>query len=276
MEEKRKGKGLVILVILLVVVVLGLVGYICYDKGLILSKKSQVENKNEKVVNTEKEEELDINSRLVQELYNRVSTIEDNGTCRYGYYLSDDFYVENGEEDTKMRLVGRQLGREGRTYLSDDEKLKVDKEIKEDSDGVSMYYYLSDKGATYSKEYIEKIYKIFYGVDAKLNTSVKVYMDYYNVEVYIYNSAIDKYVLYNGEGGGTCGPVVYDASITKAIVANNSLKIYESIKSKAAGDFIGEDKEYKQGDITSDEKYVYTFKLDDDGMYSFVSRIKEK
>ena len=47
MEEKRKGKSLVILVILLVVVILELVGYICYDKGIILSTSENKVNENQ-------------------------------------------------------------------------------------------------------------------------------------------------------------------------------------------------------------------------------------
>lgn len=64
-NSNKKGKGLIIVIILLVLIILGLVGYICYDKGIILKPK-QVATTN-KVNN---KEELDINSGLVTNLFN--------------------------------------------------------------------------------------------------------------------------------------------------------------------------------------------------------------
>ncbi len=64
-NSNKTGKGLIIVIILLVLIILGLVGYICYDKGIILKPK-QVVTTN-KVNN---KEELDINSGLVTNLFN--------------------------------------------------------------------------------------------------------------------------------------------------------------------------------------------------------------
>ena len=46
-QEKKKGKGPVITIILLVIMILGLVCYICYDKGMIFSKKAEKETKTD-------------------------------------------------------------------------------------------------------------------------------------------------------------------------------------------------------------------------------------
>lgn len=37
-NEKGKGKGIIVLVSLLILIIIGLIGYICYDKGIVFSK----------------------------------------------------------------------------------------------------------------------------------------------------------------------------------------------------------------------------------------------
>ena len=282
MEEKRKGKGLVVLVILLVVVILGLVGYICYDKGIILSKKSQVENKNEKVVNTEKEEELDINSRLVQSLYNKVKPAGTEGTWDYGwnYYTEDkrnklpeeikNFNADDGNENIKMQIVSQNLlpSEKHEYYSCDDENAKkipatnnyeLDSICKTNNSlyGTNLYYY--------NRKYIEMVYKDIFGNDEELDTSVELPMDVFGINSYFYISELDQYVLYQREIGGTSGGD-FRENITNAVKVDKELKIY--------ADWIDTDLNDKsKKDI---KKVVYTFKLDDDGMYSFVSRVKEK
>ena len=287
MEEKRKGKGLVILVILLVVVILGLVGYICYDKGLILSKKSQVENKNEKAVNTEKEEELDINSRLVQSLYNKVKPAGEQGSCilgwNYGYdyekHEISDFYVDGGSEEIKMMIVGRNLiSSENGVYYCNDSEIsqKIPDYFEENRTRASQCKYnemikkedpsiwVDIVGKYYTRDYVESVYKNIFGSNAKLDTSISIRMDAHGINEYYYVPALDKYILSPIEGGGTCGGD-YRENITKVIKVGKKLKVY--------ADWIEIDLDTNKKDI---KKIVYTFKLDDDGMYSFVSRVKEK
>ena len=279
MEEKKQGKGLVVALVLFILTTLATCGYIVYDKVLTKDNVS-------KEVNTKKEEnkELDINSRLVQDLYNNVSTVEMNGTCRYGYYTTDNFYVKNNSEEdmnTKMHLLGRQLSREGMENILP-ESQQIEKEIKEphkaeDGTEIFMYYHLPNNWCNgYRRDYIDKMYKKLFGKDAKLDTSLKIPMDTYNAEVYIYNEKLGKYILYQGEGGGTCGPQTVDVSISKAVLKGNTLKIYEEEKIVVSEESIVNDKKYRKGDLLSEDKFVYTFKLEDDGMYSFVSRVKEK
>ena len=45
MEEKRRGNGAII--VILILIILGMAAYICYDKGLILSSKNSNETKTE-------------------------------------------------------------------------------------------------------------------------------------------------------------------------------------------------------------------------------------
>lgn len=66
---KKKNTGLIITLIILILIILGLVGYICYDKGLIFQK---VETKEEKKETKKKEEVKEEEISPAEE-----STIED-------------------------------------------------------------------------------------------------------------------------------------------------------------------------------------------------------
>ena len=55
---KKKGKGTTIVIILLVIIVLGLVCYICYDKGILFSnRKKNTSSINEKNKQNKSEDE---------------------------------------------------------------------------------------------------------------------------------------------------------------------------------------------------------------------------
>lgn len=62
MEEKKKSKkGIVLIIIGLIIIILGLVGYICYDKGLIFKTEKEVvkkEKKKNKVLSGEEAKKL--------------------------------------------------------------------------------------------------------------------------------------------------------------------------------------------------------------------------
>ena len=52
---KKKGKGTTIIIILLVIIVLGLVCYICYDKGILFSNKKETTSSTKEKNNKQKE-----------------------------------------------------------------------------------------------------------------------------------------------------------------------------------------------------------------------------
>lgn len=73
-QEKKKGKGPVITIILLVIMILGLVCYICYDKGMIFSKKAEKETKTEEKTTTkEKEENVTFSDSELEKYVNYIS-----------------------------------------------------------------------------------------------------------------------------------------------------------------------------------------------------------
>ena len=105
-EKKKSKKGIVFLVIVLVLIILGLVGYIAYDKGIIdLGQKEGNNNINvEKTSN--KEQELDVDSRLVQNLYKSVTTGSEPCDKNWIYGSENsEFNVKTAKEEVKMNVM---------------------------------------------------------------------------------------------------------------------------------------------------------------------------
>ena len=97
-----------------------------------------------------------------------------------------------------------------------------------------------------------------------------IWMDVYGGSVYYYVKEYDAYFEYHAEVGGTTGPGGYETSINSAYKEGRNLIIYEDVKMTS----------YETEDLnkpTVKEFYnVYTFELEDDGMYKFVSRVREE
>lgn len=96
-NANKTGKGLIIVIILLVLIILGLVGYICYDKGIILNTK--ITNKTEKIVDNDEKtsDEQKIQSQETSKCYGTYygeysDTSNTNLTTnlKYTYVLNDD------------------------------------------------------------------------------------------------------------------------------------------------------------------------------------------
>lgn len=268
--KEKKSNGSKVVIFILVVLLLGACTYIAYDKLIVKedNSKNEAVEENKKV----KEENLDVNSRLIQSLYNKVSTGEqtkEEANCRFNYfYIDKDFYADKAEEEQKMELVGYMLNKKHLEYYGNTNVIPA-KIVNLNVDNKPTQYY-------YTKVYVEKLYKDIYGVNSKLDTSVVIHTDSYGVALYSYVEAINGYAEYSAEGGGTCGPEGSYATLTKAVKAGDEIKIFETVNRIAFGDDAEIDGiQYKDGQTISETNYIYTFKLDSDGMYSFVSRIKE-
>jgi len=211
-------------------------------------------------------------------LYNKVSTgesSEEEINCQYNYmYEYDydtnsykDFYVEKATEEQKMLILSLQLNREGTGVLVCGDlsipdkmndypsKCSYDKIVNKDENSFEYYY---------DKKDIETIYKDLYGKDVKLDTSKPIYVTPYRAYAYMYIDNLDKYIQYVIETGGVCGPIGMYGNISKAIKTSDSIKIYEEVVIKDG-----------EKDTTTKQNYIYTFKLDSDGMYNYISRVKE-
>ena len=290
-QNKNGNKGLIVFLVLLILIILGLVGYICYDKKLIFNDNKVTSSSNK----LGKEQSLDINSRLVQTLYNSVTPI-DESCFRYSIYgmvQDNDYIVDEVSEKDKMALVKHNLKNNYYETVSCTD-VNVPDTLSINVNGTDINYYSScsvnDPNADqstpieqrfiekeYSKEYVETIYKSLFGKDAKLDTNVPITSSYVP-EAYVYNKDVDSYIKYAFAGGGTCGPVKYKDKIEKAVLKGDTLKIYEKTDVTTGPDdtYDSNGNLLKHEDATTSTNYhVYTFLRESDGMYKFVSRIKE-
>lgn len=296
MEKNKKKKNvLIIFLILLILLVLGLVGYICYDKNLIFNDNKAVSTSNKLGNKLEKEQKLDINSRLVQTLYNSV-TPSDHSCFRYSIYgmvQDNDYIAAEVPELDKMTLVANNLKYDYYETVSCTD-VNVPDVLSINVNGTNVNYYSGCSANNpdnyqknsieqrfiekmYSKKYIETIYKNLFGKDAKLDTSVPI--TFYGPTAYFYNKDMDSYIkyLYSGSGG-ICGPIKYEDEIEKAVLKGDTLKIYEKTDVTTGPDdtYDSNGNLLKHEDATTSTNYhVYTFLRESDGMYKFVSRIKE-
>ena len=271
--EKKNNSGVIILSILLCTVSLGFVFYVLFDQGFI--KMNSTTGNDEEIVEKEEKQDLDINSRLVRNLYYMVSkeTKENNWDLYWQYNglgvteLSD-FNISNTNEVVKMQLVAKNLDNSNKYYYSCDSTIP-----DEGTYGKSICWYnkeyndYSTSLTYYEKNYVESIYKKLFGADAKLDTSVDIRMDKGGLLSYKYLPAHDKYFVYKSVGGWTSGPGGYTAKLVKAEKEGKKLYIYENVTLEK---YDGLNKL-----PTEEFKMVYTFELEEDGMYKFVSRVKQ-
>lgn len=263
----KSNKVLVVLVIILFFTTIVSVSYIGYD---FFSQESEsVEEQNNA------DEELDINSRLVQSLYGKVVLDDDTNYKYFMYENNDNYIVSDASSSSKLTLAYFNLkATDVRTLSSDisdlsslsqtntisglDYSYVLDNE--EFDNGVRSYYTVSF--IPYDK--MNNSYRDLFGDDAVIDKSIPIKTDYYNVRYYIYNETLDGYVPYITEGGGTSGSY-FVGKVTKAIKSDGEILIYEFVEEVLLGDGI---------EVASPSTYVYTFQVEDDG-YTFISRIKE-
>ena len=85
---------------------------------------------------------------------------------------------------------------------------------------------------------------------------------------YKYIPKYDRYFEYQTSGGVTTGPGGYVTKLEKALKEGNKIYIYE--------DVVVEKYDGNDNKIGTENYYmVYTFELEDDGMYKFISRVKK-
>ncbi len=289
-KGKKKSTGKTVTIVILIILLFGSFGYIGYDKFYVKENSSTTSKKEE--LSKEKEEKLDIHSRLVQTLYKKVSSENMENPNYYLFWkdygkfdaykgeLPTDYLVNNSTELSKMAYVGYNLNSAKRdivecssltstriTKIINGNELAMHSECDQEfySDNVPTITY------AFSKNEVERVYKDLFGEENPLDTSIIISMDAFNAENYIYNEDLDKYVLYQIEGGGTGGPGGFTTKLEKAIRKNNEIKIYEKVKLEY---YDSSDSEVKNP-LYNESIYVYTFKQDSDNMYTFVNRIKE-
>lgn len=284
MEKEKTSNGKIVVIIILSVLLLVAVSYIGYDILFVKEESSignQKLNKNRK---STKEKELDIHSRLVQTLYHKV-TSDENGWAifwRYAdtdvdFYHGDlsltDFNINKTSEEVKMKLVALNLKDAEKQWI-ECSTANIPKQVSDDYKNVC---YANEIGIThndsqygYTKSYVESIYKELYGNHAELDTSVDIYTDMHAVRKLVYINSLDMYVFYQIDSGGLSGPGGYSTKISKATSNGKTIKIEQAVTKTEY-----QDDSTPISPIISNYTLVYTFRLDSDGMYNFISRVKE-
>ena len=193
---------------------------------------------------------LDKNSRLVQSLYTSVHDFKSSSP--YWMYSNEkSSIIADMTEDNKMVLA--YLNLKGTDFLAADDCSRLP---NENSYGKLV---CSDK-TIIKREDVERSYKEVFGDKFMMSTgSMKVNPDN---DTYVYNEDIDSYVLYskNKDEEPFSKDFTYDYDIYRAERDGNTVRIYESL-----------DVSDKTNTVVESAKYLYTFVMSDDNLYSYYS-----
>lgn len=261
---EKKNNGVVIALIVVIVLLLSYIGYTSFFK--VTNKNETVTSDKKKVdtgskdTTTTKDETLDINSILVQDLYNKVVLTGDSFYKYWFYNNSNNYQVSNASESSKLALVYHNLKKSDFTPIQN--ATGIQKTITLNNNNYTLQESSSTGFIPYER--VEQTYKELFGSSDTLNKSEPMRVGPYVTEYYVYDESVNGYVDYLTVGGGATGSF-YHGEVTKAVRTGNTIVITEK------ADFSENDD--GAGKITSTENYQYTFKLSGD-TYSFVSRIK--
>lgn len=239
-ENKEKKKSLFMPILIgCVLLCIILIIYSFYSSG----NKS-----NSKVV------ELDTNSRLVQSLYTSV----------HDFKATSPYWMYEGETSTSIasmtegnKMVLAYLNLKASDFLRPDDCSKLPQE--------SYYGKLvcSDK-TMILREDVERSYKEVFGDNVTMGTSINMRSDP-KYEVYVYNAEQDAYLLYSSEPAESSQKFSktykYNYNIYKAEKIGDTIKIYEELSVERVA----------TGEVENRSKYLYTFVLSSDNLYSYTN-----
>ena len=190
MEENNKnsvGKVILVLILLILFLVAGFFGGKYYASDKKVESKEVKEEKTE-----EKEQELDINSRLVQYLYNMV-TADAEESCFTGWEYKSNIsnsdrekdYIHDNSNTTDIDLIltGKNLNMMPKYNVDISQVPTISGKYKSKD-------YNSTSGASYyyTKKDVETVYKMIFGSDAKLDTSKPIIMTLFGIELEVFGS----------------------------------------------------------------------------------------
>ena len=194
---------------------------------------------------------LDKNSRLVQSLYTTVHDFK--STSPYWMYDGESSsLISNMSESNKMVLA--YLNLKGVDFLEAEDCSSLPSE--------NAYGKLVCSDRTIIKrEDVERSYQEVFGDGFLMTTDVNIKVNPNN-DTYVYIEDVDSYVLYTQGSKDELfsKDFTYNYDIYKAEKEGDVVRVYESL-----------DVEDKTGVIVESAKYLYTFKMSDDNLYSFYS-----
>lgn len=253
----------IILMVVVIIAAFALVGNILKDKALINGNKSvSVESNTSYKNNGNNKKSLNIDSRLVQILYSRVYDDRYGQLNSWIYPDLDSILISDMDEVSKMKLVFS--GIQSSAFSNSDCNVATSTVInynnKNYTCAVGLNKYIK------ADRVINK-YKELFGSTTGFDNSTLVMADGGGNYLYVYG--IDKdtneegYYMY-GTTGDNIGSYLYTRNLTKAVQSCDTISLTENIVASASNGAINE------------ENIIYTFKLGDDGLYSYYSRVKQK
>ncbi len=185
---------------------------------------------------------------LVQTLYSRVHDF--NSSEPFWMYQNERVdIINNLTESNKMSLVYINLKNND---FSNIDCSKIDEVLDN--------YTCSGNAKSIKLSNVDRVYRELFGNDSNLNKSAIIKADLYGNVVYSYVDKIDSYVLFTSKSPKTISDVSnYQYVLDSVDSTSDEIKIYEVITDNS-----------KTSNNTY--KYVYTFKLNNDGLYTYYSR----
>lgn len=263
----KTNKFLVVLVIIFFLTTLAGASYFCYDNFFKVDSETKddtsvEENSTEEKNN--KEETLDVNSRLVQSLYNKVGLVDDSSNRYETYKKSDNILVSEMSDEDKLALVYTNLLSSSFKTIPN-ENLEQEISINNSKYNFKYQLLLNSYGWVNFVSFsdVELKFKELFGQDVTFSKESIIREDSDSLRIYVYNNALNGYIEYSNVGGIE-GRISYKGRVVSAKKSDKNITITEEVTATPP-----------EGSPTTVGNYVYTFNIDDDGMYSFVSRIKE-
>lgn len=165
---EKKNNGIVIALIVVVVLLLSYIGYTSFFKvtnknETVSSDKKKGDSKN----TSTKEETLDVNSSLVQDLYNKVVLTGDTFYKYWFYNNSNNYQVSNASESSKLALVYHNLKKSDFTPIQN--ATGIQKNITLNNNNYTLQEGSSTGFIPYER--VEQTYKELFGSSDTLNKS---------------------------------------------------------------------------------------------------------
>lgn len=290
-EKKKKNVALIMIIILLILIILGLVGYICYDKGIILKKEkevksTQVEEKEVEITDTTLINELNKKIYFINLGGGNVVQVSDYDMTSFNQYtfrnnadLFGDIF-NHFNNDLKLRIVLDSL-------LATNEFENLSDANKNNS---LLSEYINNYGTNSVKQIsvssVEEAYQQFFGTEVSNHRSYEMCFGY------IYDKNTSNYFWLEPTCGGSTGGQIYTyknrylSKDNEAYVYVNygigyeGLGIYKDLNKNNLYKATNLDQEIMEFQINESNyqdfvEYKYTFKKDDTGNYYFVGLEEE-
>ena len=208
-QKKKSNKGLIVLVVLLFVVILGLVGYICYDKGVfdsLLGKDSPEPKQKEKI---SEEEVNSLRDFLI---------VDESSGMQTSLYFDHNVSIDTMSDELVNYLI-KVYG--DKNQLSD----KIQSWMREHNNDIGSGDTII---SSFAKQELENILKLTFNIDKDIE--VKESSDY----IYQYNSNGVKYHSNSGvfdlvSSINPDEPGTVKTKMTKYEQSNNDVYIYEKV-----------------------------------------------